>query len=364
MGERGCGHDARRGCPLYLDAAATTPLHPRVLSRIREALAAKAGRGQAEARDRAAELVGVVPEAIWFVPSGSAANNAVLRLAADGGWPVVSQPSEHPSVLRPLKALEARGHPVHWLGLRSGRVDPGELERVLGSPGTRPVLVSIMAVNHETGLRQPVEAIGEVCRQRGALFHCDAVQAWRTLDVDPSGPHYLSLSAHKLEGPKGVAALVVDARAPRPQAEFDPGPALLEGFVAALELRRERGPAWRAALEDSRDALQERLAALPGARVHGSGPRAPGHLCVSFAGFSGDALVSELDLQGIACSSGSACSSGAGEPSPVLLATGASAAEATGSLRFSLVEPLLGGDVEHVARCLERALRRLAELAP
>jgi cysteine desulfurase len=348
---------------LYLDAAATTPLHPDVLRRMQGQLDGGPA-SEASLCARAAGLLGVSPERLAIFPSGSAANNAAVGLAASLGARCISQPTEHPSVLRPLRELEERGGRVEWLPVSAaGRVDPGDLRRAL-EEGEGPALVSVMRANHETGVIQPTAELSDVCRSGGAYLHVDAVQAWRTLEVEVAQADLLTLSAHKLNGPKGVGVLIRSARVPRLPGSISVGSSLAAGLVASLELRQQRASGWLDATRASRDALQAAISAIPGALINGDEPRLASHLSVSFAGLSGEALVLELDLAGISCSSGAACSSAEGGPSPVLLALGRSRAEATGSLRFSLSGPMRDSDVGRVVAALELAVERLRSLAP
>lgn len=356
---------------LYLDAAATTPLAPEVAAAMAPLLAGPpAGAGGAA---EVAAALGVAPEALRLTTGGTAANHLALRgaVAAFGVRRLISQPTEHPSVREALRALEAEGLPVTWLPVDGdGRVRPDELRGALAA-GERPALVSLMHANNETGVLQPVADAAALAREAGARLHVDAVQSARHLDVRPAalGADLVVLTAHKLDGPKGAAAVVA---APGARAALAaggaapaPGPAALAGFAAALARRarlRAEGEASRVAA--SRDALQAALAGIPGLRVTGAAaPRLPGHLHVTLPDVSGDALVLLLDEEGIACSTGAACAAGDPSPSRVLLALGRSPAEARGSLRLSLPGPLDAAEVARVAGQLAAAVRRLRALA-
>jgi cysteine desulfurase len=350
---------------LYLDAAATTPLCERARAAMTAALRESDGRSErASARARVASLLGVPPERLGLTPSGTAANAVAIAAgtAAASGRRIVSQPTEHPSVLAPLRRLESEGHPVTWLQVSAtGRVDPRELERELarGDVG----LVSIMVANHETGVIQPVAELGALCREAGALLHSDAVQGFRQ-DASPAslGSDLVRFSGPQLCGPKGVGGVIASERAPC----LEPGDVslpVLRGLAEALEARAGRSGGG-AELAASRDALEAAiLGRVAGAQRHGGDPRLPGHLCLSLPGLSGDALTLDLDRAGIAASSGAACSSGRGRPSPVLLAMGTPVERARASLRLSLWRPLTAAELDRVVRAVEASAARLRALS-
>jgi len=352
---------------LYLDHAASTPLDPRVRAVLLAALE-DAGRARvAAARARLAGLLGVTPEAVTLTSGGTEACNAgvlgTARAARSRGRHVVSQPTEHPAVLRALERLAGEGYEVTHLPVDGeGRVQPDDLARAL-RPDT--VLCAVMRANNETGVLQPTRALGAVARAAGVTLFVDAVQAARWEDASPAalGADLVALSAHKLDGPKGVGALV-GGRAPGPPPR-GVGPHLAAAFAEALALRAARRGGDAPAVASSRDALERAiLRAVPGALPNGAGgPRLPGHLNASLPGVSGEAVAVELDRGGISASSGSACSTGAPGPSHVLLASGRSRAEAAGSVRLTLARPLDADERRRVVSAIAAAVERLGRLA-
>ncbi len=378
---------------IYLDNNASTKLDPEVRGEIERALdlsgnpssvhaeGRRARRAVEEARDEVAALVGARPEEILFTSGGTEANAlAIFSAAASGRGRIVRSAVEHPSVIGPFERLSAKA------GLEAVAVGPGpdgkiDPERFSDSlvPGT--LLVSVMAANNEYGGLFPIEAIARSARERGALVHTDAVQAAGRvhLDVRRWDVDYLTLSAHKLHGPKGVGALFVRRGAPveplapgggqekrrRAGTENTPG---IVGFGVAARLARERLIAEASAIASRRDLLEEGIrAAIPGSRVIGAGgPRLPNTSAILFEGLSGEALLIRLDLEGVAVSVGSACSSGTISPSAALLALGLSAAQAKSVVRFSLSRWTTEQEIERavaiVARCA--AVIRQTEAVP
>ena len=320
-----------------------------------------------EARAAVAELIGARPSEIVFTSGATEANNiALFGMAGECGRLIVSA-IEHPSVLEPAAALKSSGLAVETLGTDAeGRVDLKTLDRLLAEG---PALVSIMAANNEIGTLQPLAEIGALCREHGAIFHSDAAQALRTqaIDVDAMGIDLLSLSGHKLYGPAGIGALFLRAgRAPRPlthgggqQGGLRPGTvpiALCVGLGAACRLARSRRSADAAAVAALRDRLFAALDdALPGLKRNGPELEVlPGCLNVSVPGIDAADLL--LDLPDLAVSTGSACSSLAGQPSHVLRAIGVSAEDAHGSLRFGLGRTTTAEEVDTAAAWIIEAI--------
>jgi cysteine desulfurase len=348
---------------VYLDHNATTPLAPEALEAmlpyLRERFgnpssAHRAGRDARDAIERAraqvATLVHARPEEIVFTSGGTEANNLALKgIAAvypKGGIAVSA--IEHASVLAPARALAQQGRRVREIAVdREGRVTAESLGDALGGD-TR--VVSVMAANNETGVIQDIAALAGAARAAGAIMHCDAVQAAGkiALDFAASGVQLMTLSAHKLNGPKGVGALVVDRRLDI-EAQLHGGGheggrragteniAGIVGFGAAAE-RCAQGITERSArLEALRTRLETRLRALPGIEIHGAGAhRIPNTVFFSVSGVDGATLLMLLDEDGFALSSGSACGSDDPEPSHVLLAMGVAPERARGALRVSL----------------------------
>ncbi|MFS8639768.1 MAG: cysteine desulfurase [Symbiobacteriaceae bacterium] len=373
---------------VYLDYAATSPVRPEVRELMAEVMADAwgnpsslhyAGRAARAVVDRArsqvAALLGCRPRDIIFTGSGSEADNLALKGVAwayrDRGRHIVTTAVEHQAVLRACAALERDGFEVTYVPVdASGRVDPDDVARAL-RPDT--ILVSVMLVNNEVGTVQPVAEIARYARERGVLVHTDAVQAAGVLpiDVDELGVDLLSLSAHKMGGPKGVGALFVrpgtqllplvdgGGQERRLRAGTENTPAIA-GFGLAAELAAAERAGRAARLRRLRDRLESGiLDRVPGARVHGAGvQRAPHITNVLLPGITADTLLIQLDLAGVAASSGSACSAGSPEPSHVLQAMGLSEEEAFASVRFSMGAETTEEDIDHVVELLPGAVER------
>ncbi|NRA33057.1 MAG: cysteine desulfurase [Polyangiaceae bacterium] len=325
---------------IYLDWNATSPLHPTVVAAMQRAAEKHwgnpssvhaAGRGAASVvegvREQLAALLGTHHRDVLFTAGGTEANNLALHDTAA----LVLARIEHPSVTQMGETAASRGAPVVWVPVgASGCVEPEAVQEALESlPSEMQVTVCVTAVNHETGIIQDVTGISEVSRRFGARLHVDAVQALGKVSLDfLAGVDSLAVSAHKIRGPKGVGALLWrdSSSAPRPlliggaqQRGLRAGtldPVTIAGFGAALE-RSPDGPERYSALASLRDRLQHSL----GDRVRNNGDatrRVPHVLNVSVNGWRGDEMVAALDLLGICVSSGSACSAGTPEPSPVI----------------------------------------------
>jgi cysteine desulfurase len=279
--------------------------------------------------------------------------------------------------LHSCQALEKQGVAVTFVPVgHDGIVDPEDIRRAL-RPET--ILISVMLTNNELGTIQPIEEIGKIAAEADVYFHCDAVQAAGKLplDVNRLGVDLLSISAHKIYGPKGAGALFVRSGTPlepqfhgghherdrRPGTENVPG---IAGLGKAAELARQN----LAADTDRITALRNRLeaalvAAIPSVRVNGDCTRRVGNTTnLTFAGAGGEALLIALDLQGVAVSTGAACSSGAVDPSHVLLAAGLSPDEARSSLRFSLGRPTTVEEIDHAIAVVPDVVERLRSISP
>jgi len=354
---------------IYFDHAATTPLDPRVFAAMRQFLSERfgnpsslhwAGREAREAvenaRRQTAALLHADPDEIVFTASGTEADNMALAGVIEPyGWRdchVISSAIEHPAVLETCRYLKLRGADITFLGVGAdGIVDPSALKNALRR-NTR--LVSIMAANNVVGTVQPIDELGRITRAHGALFHTDAVQAAGKVpfDVREQAIDLLSISAHKLHGPKGVGALFV-----RRGVELEPlihgggqerglrsateNVAGIVGLGMAAEIARQELDEEAERLIRLRDRIIHGVAErLPHAYLIGHARRRlPGHVCLGFEGQEGEAirLLLALDDAGVAVSSGSACSAHrAGEPSSVLLAMGFDPIRARGSLRVTL----------------------------
>ena len=364
----------------YLDYNATAPLRPAVVEAMAEALgrvgnpssvhhAGRAARRALEqARAAVAALVGAAPEAVVFTSGGTEANNQAVGSA---GGPSLISAIEHDSVL--VAAPDAVRLPVDG----AGRVDLVQLEERLAA--LRPALVSVMLANNETGVIQPVAEIARLARRSGARVHCDAVQAAGKLPIELGalGVDLLSLSAHKLGGPQGVGALILgedvrpaallrgggQERRLRPGTENLPG---IVGFACAAELAladHELAPRVAAL----RDRLEAEIQALvPAAPVYGrEAPRLPNTSCLGMPGVSNQTQLMAFDLEGIAVSTGSACSSGKVGPSHVLAAMGVPQEAAASAIRISLGWASSEEDVDRlIAVWAELYARTHGETAP
>lgn len=381
---------------IYMDHHATSKLDPRVLEAMlpyltdefgnassrTHAYGWRAGEAVTKARLQVARLLNADPKEIHFTSGATESNNLAIRgalrsMAAQGDH-LVTAATEHPAVLDVAKDAAEQGARVTVLPVdRFGRVDPDAVRAAL-TP--RTVLVSIMAANNEVGTLGPVGAIGAICKERGVLFHTDAAQAMLTeaIDVQAAGIDLLSISAHKAHGPKGVGALYVRRKNPRVILEpilfgggqergLRPGTLNVPGIVglgAALDLVRAGRADEAERLRALRDRLQRGLEARVADVVVNGHPveRLPHNLNLSVEGVEGESLL--LALDGVAVSSGSACTSEKREPSHVLKAMGVGDAMAQASLRFGLGRFNTQEEVDEVIERVTVAVARLREISP
>lgn len=354
--------------PVYLDNNATTRCDPRVLEAMLPYFTEKYGNAASrthafgwaaeeaveQAREQVAALIGAAKKDIIFTSGATESNNLALKGAASRlkkkGRHIVTTIIEHRAVLDPCKRLEGDGFQVTFLPVdRLGRVTP---EQVAAALTEETILVSVMAANNEIGTLQPIHDIGRLCKERGVLFHTDAVQAVGTqpIDVEEMGIDLLSLTAHKIYGPKGVGALYVRRRSPcvfldplldgggherRIRSGTLPVPLIVAlGAACALCLQERESEVPR--LLRLRDRLRAGIMnQLESVSLNGHATeRLPGNLNLSFADVDGSALL--MQLRNVAVSSGSACTSADPEPSYVLRALGVSDELAHGSLRFGI----------------------------
>ena len=375
------GERQERAQPIYLDCHATTPLDPRVLAAMmpfltehfgNPASVAHAYGWAAEAavkgaRAAIATAIGATPAEVVFTSGATEANNLAIKGVAEAyfaqGRHIVTVQTEHRAVLDPCRYLEGLGFEVTYLPVQSdGLVDLDALAAAL-RPDT--ILVSVMAANNEIGVLQPLGEIGALCRDRGVLFHTDAAQAIGKipLNVDAMSIDLMSLTAHKVYGPKGIGALYVRRRQPRvnlaPQLHgggqergLRSGtlyPPQIVGFQKAVELAIADMEPEQMRLQQLRDRLWQALADLPGVELNGHPhQRLAGNLNLSVAGVDGQALLLGL-RQVVAVSSGSACSTTTTAPSHVLKALGRSDAIAYASLRFGLGRFTTQAEIDTVA---------------
>jgi cysteine desulfurase len=371
---------------VYLDHNATTPLDPRVLDEMLPFLREQYGNpsslhwfGQRtraaveKARGEVAALVHAEPGDVVFTASGSESDNMALRgvaaRAKEGRRGLVVSAVEHHAVLNTAKALREEGVPVATARVDgAGRLD---LEDLADKVDSRTALVSVMLANNETGVLQPVPDAVRMARDHGALVHCDAVQAAGkvALDFRGLGVDLLTLSAHKLYGPKGVGCLCVRRGTPmaplvrggsqeRNRRAGTENVAGIVGFGAAARLAAEELEAEASRQCALRDRLEERLLALPGVERNGDGPRLPNTANVSFAGTEAEGLLIALDLEGVAVSTGAACAAGAVEPSHVLRAMGLPPERVQSSLRLSVGRDTTEADVDRAAEAIANVLSR------
>jgi cysteine desulfurase len=375
---------------IYLDHAATTPLDPRVREAMEPYLGPTFGNASSvhwhgrqsksaleSARATVADAIGAHVSEIFFTSGGTEADNlAVLGSVAGRPLRVVTAASEHHAVLDACLHLRSTGAQVHILPVNAaGVVDLPAIEKELQKGAA---FISVMHANNETGTIQPVRAIADLAMKHGSIVHTDAVQSIGKIPVtvEDLGVHVLSLSAHKFYGPKGIGALYIrrgvdvqplvhgggQERGKRPGTE---NVALAVGCAEALRLAVVERETAMARLARMRDRLeQEIVSAFPGVFVNGDlANRVPHLLSVSFDAarypMEGEMLVTNLDLEGISVSSGSACTSGSVQPSHVLLAMGRDEATARATLRFSFGSMNTDDDVPAVTNVLKRVLGRM-----
>lgn len=378
--------------PTYLDHNATTPLDPAVREAMLPYLDTRFGNASSRheygrqaraaidtARAQVAAAVGAHPTEVIFTSGGSEANNLMLKGMAAAMRPAVLAVSqiEHPCVREPARQLERQGWQLRRLAVDAdGVIDRGDFADCLAA---RPALVSVMTANNETGVVQPIGELAKQARKAGAWFHTDAVQALgkMTLDFRALGVNAMTLSAHKIYGPLGAGALIVDKRVELAPLIAGGGqerglrsgtenvPAIV-GFGAACDLAMQRLAADAQTQQRLRDALENELAQL-GATIFGQQVRRlPGTSFFAFDGIDGETLVGKLDRAGFACASGSACSSADPEPSKTLLAMGVAPELARNAVRVSVGRGTREADMTQFVQALAqevRALRGLTAMA-
>jgi cysteine desulfurase len=380
--------------PVYLDHAATTPMRPAAIVAMTEELAhlgnpsslhaagRRARRVVEESREQLAEVFGARPSEIVFTSGGTEADNLAVKglywARHEGGRRrLLTTSVEHHAVLDSVRWLEdSQGAEAVWLAVDlDGTVRPDVLRAAIGQAPEQVAVISVMWANNEVGTVQPISELAAVAREHGVPFHTDAVQAAAQLPVDfaASGADALTITAHKLGGPVGVGALIL-ARGVGPVPVLHGGgqerdirsgtldtPAIRAFAVAAAECAKQRADEAARLAELRDDLVRQVLAAVPDAVLNGppSGPgRLPGNAHFSFPGCEGDAMLMLLDANGIACSTGSACTAGVAEPSHVLLAMGADDSRARGSLRFSLGHTSTRHDVDALAAVIGEVVDR------
>ncbi len=377
---------------IYLDHNATTPLDPRVLEAMTAVLRDGFGNASSlhwfgqraraavdDARGEVAALVGAAPAEIVFTGSGTEADNLALRgVAASARSPrrkVLYSAVEHHAIVHTARALAEEGIPVEPVRVAaSGLLDLEDLGRKLDE---ETALVAVMLANNETGVIQPLADVVRLAHEKGALVHCDAVQAAGKIPVDVRalGVDLLAMSAHKIYGPQGVGALYVRRgtrmkpllRGGSQERNRRAGTENVAGIVGmgrAARLAAQDLAAEAPRLAALRDRLESRLLDLPGAVSNGRGPRVPNTVNVSFERTEAESLLLALDLQGLAVSTGAACAAGAMEPSHVLRAMGLPAERVQGSVRFSLGRSTTEPQVDRAAELVAAAVERQRESRP
>ncbi len=394
VAENGCRRDFPREVggpmkPVYLDFNATTPLAEPVLAAmlpyLREHYGNAASRHQFgtvalravdRAREQVASAVGVQAVQVVFTSGGTEANNLFVKGAAACLKPsqIAVSAIEHPCVANPARELARQGWNVHRIAVgNDGRVDPADLETALERPTG---IVSVMLANNETGVLQDVARMAGLARARGASVHTDAVQAFGKIPVDFTalGVNALTLSAHKLHGPKGAGALIVDKRLQLKPLLHGGGhergvrsgtlnvPAIV-GFGAACELAVTRVDELGRRLSAMRETLESGLRAMGAVIFGASVERLPNTTYFAVSGVDGETLLVELDRAGYAVASGAACSGANPEPSATLLAMGVEPELAPGAVRVSLGAPSTLEEVEGFLAACRSTVQRLKGLA-
>jgi cysteine desulfurase len=376
---------------IYLDHAATTALDPRVLEVMIPYFTSEYGNASSiytlgrhamqaidHAREEVADILNCRPTELAFVGCGSESDNLAIKGMAFAsqkkGNHIITTPIEHHAVLHTCHYLERFGFKITYLPVDEyGRVDPADVERALTD---QTILVSVMYANNEVGTIEPIEEIGKICRAHKVPFHVDAVQAGGALPIDLATlrADLLSLSAHKFYGPKGMGILYVrqgmrilpqlqggsQERGRRAGTENVAG---IVGTATALRLAYEELDIVNSRIQALRDRLIEGVLTIPRSRLSGHPiERLPNNASFCFEGVEGESILLNLDLRGIAASTGSACTSGSTEPSHVLVAMGYPLEWSHGSLRFTLGKGNTVEDIETIIEILPGVIEKLRSL--
>ncbi|MBB6051966.1 IscS subfamily cysteine desulfurase [Armatimonas rosea] len=382
--------------PIYLDNNATTRTDPRVVEAMLPYFSEVYGNAASRshsfgwaaeeaidiAREQLAKVIGADPKEIIFTSGATESNNLAIKgvaeMYAEKGDHIITVVTEHKAVLDTCKHLEKDGKSVTYLGVGAdGLIDLDELKAAITD---KTILVSVMAANNEIGVIQPLKEIGAICREKGVLFHTDAVQAYGKVPLDVNDLHIdlLSFTAHKIYGPKGIGALYVRRRNPRVKltAQIDGGghergfrsgtlnvPGIV-GFGKAAELLMEEMESEITRLTALRDRMAQTIMdACDSCYINGHATqRLPGNLNISFEFVEGESLL--MGLKDVALSSGSACTSASLEPSYVLKAMGLGDELAHSSLRFGFGRFTTEEEVDWVARKVISEVSRLREMSP
>ena len=381
---------------IYLDYAATTPVDPRVLKAMLPYFSEKFGNtmslhsfGQEakealeESRGVIADLMGAKPQEIIFTGSASESNNlalkgvALAKASANQGGHIIISPIEHACVMESARWLESQGFEITRLKVdKYGLVSPDDVKKAIKKD---TILVSIMHANNEIGTIEPIEEIGKICREKGIYFHTDAAQSFGKIpiDVNKMNIDLMTVSSHKMYGPKGAAALFI-----RKGTKIEPlihggghesglrsstvNVAAIVGFAEAARIcEREMKKEAKREIKLRDKLIKGVLEKIEGSYLNGHPrERLPNNINFSFPGIEGESLIMQLDFLGIAASTGSACSSEKLEPSHVLLAIGLKPEQAHGSLRLSLGKWTKEKDINYVLEVLPKVVKRLREISP
>lgn len=379
---------------IYMDNAATTSLSPKVLEAILPFLkedfgnpstvygiGKKARKKVEEARAAVAKAIGAMPKEIFFTSGGTESDNWAIKGAAfaelkKGKNHIITSKIEHHAVLHTVQYLAKYGFDITYLDVnKNGLVNPEDVKNAISD---KTALVTIMYANNEIGVIEPIETIGKICRDKGILFHTDAVQAIGHINIDVKKQNIdmLSLSAHKFHGPKGIGALYIkkgvkietfmeggaQESGKRAGTENVPG---IVGLGKAIEIACTDINRKNMSLIQKRDKLITELLKIERSRLNGDAEkRLPGNVNISFEGIEGESLLLLLDMAGICASSGSACTSGSLDPSHVLLAIGLPHEIAHGSLRLSIDESTTDEEIDYVIKEVNKTVKRLRDMSP
>jgi cysteine desulfurase len=379
---------------IYLDYAATTPVDPRVLKAMEPYFSEKFGNtmslhsfGQEaktaleESREIVADLMGAKPSEVIFTSSATESNNLALKGVAfanrNKGNHIIISSIEHACIMESAKWLERQGFEITRLKVdKYGLVDPDEVKKAIKK---ETILVSVMHANNEIGTIEPIEEIGKICKERGVYFHTDAAQSFGKIpiNVNKMNIDLMTVSSHKMYGPKGAAALFV-----REGTKIEPilhggghemglrsstvNVAAIVGFAEACKICKKEMEKEAKRLTKLRDKLIKGvLEKIPGSHLNGHPTkRLPNNANFWFEGVEGESIVIQLDLLGIAASTGSACSTEKLEPSHVLLAIGLRPEQAHGSLRLSLGRWTTEKDIDYALEVLPKVIKRLRKISP
>jgi cysteine desulfurase len=379
---------------IYLDHNATTPVHPEVLEAMLPYYKDKFGNPSSihgfgreakvaleEAREKVAKFINASPQEIYFTSGGTESDNLAIKgtafAARKKGKHIITSKIEHHAVLESSKFLEKEGFEVTYLPVdKYGFVDPDDLKKAVRKD---TILVSIMHVNNEVGTIQPLEELCKITKEKGVFFHTDAVQSVGKMPVDVQklNVDMLSMSGHKIYGPKGVGAIYIrkgtrmtswshggsHERSRRAGTENVPG---IVGLAKAVELAQRDMEQQSQQMKNLTEAFYQKVThTIPDVILNGHmEKRIPNTLNLSFKAVEGESIILSLDLKGVAVASGSACTSGTLEPSHVLSAMGISPEIAQGAIRFSFGRENSMGDVEYVVEILPEIVSRLRAMSP